>query len=53
MPVSIITAKYVFYKIFIQGYTDNRTAPVIPASGAYIFQPLFPDPLPVSLIRRM
>jgi hypothetical protein len=52
MPVSIITRKC-FLQMFIQGYTGNKTAPVIPASGAYIFRPLLPEPLPVSLIRRM
>jgi hypothetical protein len=52
MPVSITTTKC-FLQIFIQGYTGEGTAPVIPASGAYIFKPLFPEPLPVSLIRTM
>lgn len=54
MPVSIIiTAKCLFFKFSIQGYTGNRTAPIIPASGAYIFRPLLPEPIPVGLIRRM
>ncbi|CAF1357329.1 unnamed protein product [Adineta ricciae] len=34
-------------------YTGNKTAPVIPSSGAYIFHPLLPEPAPVSLIRRI
>ena len=57
MSVSIIqrtiVMKSFLMKIFHQGYNGNRTEPVIPASGAYIFTPVLPEALPVSLIRQM
>jgi hypothetical protein len=40
--------------IFVQGYTGSPTTPdKLPESGAYIFRPLFPEALPVSLARSM
>lgn len=39
--------------MFVQGYPGSDVTPELPASGAYVFRPLFPDALPVSLIRTM
>ncbi len=59
MPVSNIAHTYdllvdLFNNIlFVQGYAHVNSTPFLPASGAYVFRPLFPEALPVSILRRM
>ena len=37
----------------VQAYAHVNSTPFSPASGAYIFRPLYPEAIPVSIARRM
>ncbi|UJR12010.1 hypothetical protein I4U23_016188 [Adineta vaga] len=49
LPVTFIEQGLYYYT----GYTHNHSSAVSPASGAYIFRPLFPEAQPVSVLRRI
>jgi hypothetical protein len=42
-----------FHILFVQGHPGDQGTLKLPASGAYIFRPLFQEALPVSLSRSM
>ncbi|CAF3311727.1 unnamed protein product [Rotaria sp. Silwood2] len=52
-PTSLPTLSYSTYYFEEKGYSHANNTPFSPASGAYIFRPLFPEALPVSVARRI
>ncbi|CAF3185467.1 unnamed protein product [Rotaria sp. Silwood2] len=52
-PTSLPTLSYSTYYFEEKGYSHANSTPFSPASGAYIFRPLFPEALPVSVARRI